>query len=77
MTQAVKTPPASVLEEATDKMLAVLEEHLSKFSPAKQQEKWDGLEQHLKGAASETDAKPRARRATRANSRRSPKTVAR
>ena len=65
MTQAVKTPPASVLEEATDKMLAVLEEHLSKFSPAKQQEKWDGLEQHLKGAASETDTRPQASNATR------------
>ena len=77
MGHAIKTPPASVLEEATDKMLAVLEEHLSKFSPAKQQEKWDGLEEHLKDAASETRAKPQGRRSKRRNSRRSPSTAIR
>lgn len=65
MGHAAKTPPASVLEEAAEKMLAVLEEHVSKLPADKQQEKWDGLEAYVKSAASGTRAKRRAPRATK------------
>lgn len=65
MGHALKAPPASALEEATEKMLEILEEHVSKLPADKQREKWEGLEAIVKNAASGTRAKRRARRSTR------------
>lgn len=51
-----------------EKLLAVIEGHLSQFSPEEQKAKWDGLERHLKNLSRGTHAKRRALRSRRANS---------
>lgn len=61
--------PKLSLEEATDKLLAIIDGHLSQLSPAEQKAKWDGLERHLKNPSRGTHARRRAPRSKRANSR--------
>jgi hypothetical protein len=48
VTRLTDTDPENVLEQATDKMLAVIESHMSNFSSIEQQEKWDALERYVK-----------------------------
>ena len=61
--------PKLSLEEATDKLLAIVDGHLSQLSAAEQKAKWDGLERRLKSRSRGTHAKRRAPRSKRANSR--------
>jgi hypothetical protein len=35
------------LEQATDKMLTIIESHMSNFSSSERQEKWDALERYV------------------------------
>lgn len=61
--------PKLSLEEATDKLLAIIDGHLSRLPAAEQKAKWDGLERHLRRRSRGTHAKRRAPRSKRANSR--------
>ncbi|MFZ3201343.1 MAG: hypothetical protein WA175_09330 [Candidatus Acidiferrales bacterium] len=47
VTRLADTDPEHALEQATDKVLAVIESHMSNFSAVEQQEKWDALERYV------------------------------
>ncbi|MGC1105382.1 MAG: hypothetical protein WA876_02500 [Candidatus Acidiferrales bacterium] len=74
---ATKQP---AFEKAVEQIHAILNEHLSGLPAREQRKKWDDLERYLSAVAPdvlpERRAKRRARRSTKANSRRRPAGVA-
>jgi hypothetical protein len=63
---------AEKLERTTDKLHAIVKEHLAQFSSEEQKRRWANLERYVSDADSEKRAKRQGRHAKRANRLRSP-----